>query len=155
MKNHRTKRTSFNIKVNVYYSLSIALPLISGTILYVLFRPDTFISKYIYQLFDRELYLSARNSPFSLFVKNHLSDILWAYSLTHTAFFIFHTERKHGVGVFQLCVSFESAIEFLQKANVLPGTFDILDVLFEICTTAFITQLINHIFKEKKHEKNN
>jgi len=113
------------------------------------------ISKYIYQLFNQELYLNTDNSLFCIFARNFLSDIFWAYSLTHTAFFIFHTERKHGVGVFLICVAFETAIELFQKANILPGTFDILDILFEICITAFVTQLINIIFKEKTHEKNN
>ncbi len=147
MKEHFKKET-------VYYSLNIVLPLITGTLLYVLFRPDTIISGLIYKILKQELYLNAPRSYFTDFVRNHLCDILWAYSLTNTVALIFHSERNRNLKPLIICATFEIFLELMQKAKFITGTFDLLDIIFEISITAFATLLINIIFKEKKHEKN-
>ena len=122
--------------------LNTLVPLVLGLLVYLVFRPDTYIAG----LIGRAIRLSEWNTArvpgwLSAFLRNYASDILWAYSL---AFALLGAAGPGGKGrkaasVTGVCVV--TGTELLQKAGVLQGTFDIADIALEalfICLATFI-----------------
>ena len=67
--------------------------------------------------------------------RNFLPDILWAYSLTFAVALVWLPEEKVILKVLVICISFEIGVELSQKIGLISGTFDWLDIIFEVCAT--------------------
>lgn len=118
-----------------FYICNLFLPLIIGTTIYLLFRPDTYISVVFYKLTNwTPISWNPDNlffREFLLFLKNYSCDLLWAYALS-IALWIFHTHRLLSLAlIFIECIIFEMLIEFLQYKTLISGTFDIWDIILE------------------------
>ena len=88
------------------------------------------------------------------FISNFLSDILWAYSLTFTVFIILGISEKNILPTFIICGIFEISIELAQKTGLITGTFDILDIAFELAISAIALVVIKKFIKRgQKNEK--
>ena len=132
-----------------YFMANIVIPIIGGTIIYLLARPDTYISQLAYGL----LGVSPQsenlrvNMPVSFwrFICNFAADILWAYSLTFAVYNVLYDSFKNTLPSIIICFVFETTIELLQLFNGLPGTFDLWDIALEICATAIASLNIKHI----------
>lgn len=135
-------------RIRVFTLINIVLPLAFGGLIYVITRPDTYISQWVY----RVLHLSISSNVVKnvlprwlwLFLCNFSADILWAYSLTFAVYAIFHDCSRCMYLVFTVCILFEAGVEILQLFGILNGTFDCLDIAFEICATAIASLNIKH-----------
>jgi hypothetical protein len=78
--------------------------------------------------------------------------MLWAYSLTFTVFLILGFKYESLKPTLIICAVFEVSIEFLQKFGVIPGTFDFLDILLELCVTIFAVIIIFFTLRRAKNE---
>lgn len=114
----------------------IILPILSGTLLYLIkfcflnhFQPSHKIS---------ELLLTVLNC--------WVCDFLWAFSLANTIFLLSQPFKHRFIICTIICSVFCVILEFLQK-NVLPGTFDTVDIIIEIVAVS-IALLINKKRKE-------
>ena len=98
--------------------IHIILPLILGVLVYVLFRKNTIFSNDIFYI----------KSPFyfSKFIKNHLSDCFWAYSLT-SCILLFTPIKTIVVCIISL---FFVLIMEVITSRYFYQTFDWLDVIF-------------------------
>jgi hypothetical protein len=134
-----------------FWTFNIACPILMGFILYVLFRPDTHISKLVYTYIGIEYTGIPIFNVFTSFIKNFACDILWAYSLTFTVSLLLGQGKKQFKFSFVVCAFFEILMELLQMTQLIGGTFDILDILFEIMTTAIALLII--IKYRKKRSK--
>lgn len=140
----------------VFFGLNIIVPLLAGVFLYLWLRPDTYISAYLYKM----LSLSVENFQFGFslpyqlnsFLRNFSCDMLWAYSLTFTVFLILGFKYESLKPTLIICAVFEVSIEFLQKFGVIPGTFDFLDILLELCVTIFAVIIIFFTLRRAKNE---
>ena len=144
-----------NKKLLYHVIIHSVVPIMMGACIYILFRPDTYISQWIYRLFDMSLQSKKLREllPFWLlaFLCNFACDILWAYSLTFAIYIIFVNSPINILFIFVVSIVFEAGIEFMQLACILPGTFDWLDISLEICATAIASLEIKNI-RRKTHE---
>lgn len=119
----------------------IILPIAIGAMLYVLFRPDTHISHLVYDLLRITAPQFVKDIPpwLTLICRNFIPDMLWAYALTAVLLFILNDNGKYSLFI---CIFFEIFLEVCQKWGIVTGTFDMLDILLEVCTTAFAALII-------------
>ena len=104
--------------------VTIMIVLISGAMVYWLFRPDIMLFK---ALGIHNSPLSIGNRFLSMLVRNYLSDFLWALAVVNTALLL--KEKKiAAIYVYTLFV-LPFASEALQFYKLIPGTFDWYDLL--------------------------
>lgn len=120
------------IKNKEFIFINIALPLIIGLCIYLLFGSNTYINS----LFGISIRFTFGN-VLDIFIKSWLCDILWSYSLFNAIWIsLFAFKRRTFIASlisFVLVISIES----LQYFSVISGTFDILDIFFELTAVGF------------------
>lgn len=143
------------------YIANIFIPLLLGTVIYFVFRPDTYISIYLSQAFHsigwnmQSVYGSG--NPAAAFLQNFGCDILWAYALVFAVHYFAAKPDNHAnpaqslVPVFVLCLIFDIIIEILQYMSIISGTFDVMDVIVEVAATFAAVGVIYNICKGDKH----
>lgn len=73
--------------------------------------------------------------------------MLWSYALTYTLFLVLEPFRKRVIFSAIISTVLGISLELLQYRKVISGTFDILDILFEITAVSLAVVIIK---KEKK-----
>lgn len=133
-----------------YAVLSIFIPLFIGAFFYVFMAPETYVSKFIQNVIDKDfLKPSFYSSWIFRILRNHLCDILWAWSLSTALFSITELFSLS----FAMAVFFESFMEILQKLGFVPGTFDILDIIFEMLTSFIAVYVMYRKYYVKEKNK--
>lgn len=134
----------------LFWILNIVLPLCIGLCVYLWFRPDTYVSRFLLR------FLPIRPPQLSCaFLRNHLCDMLWAYALCFCIVFILGHSRKNAAAALVICVGFSFLMELIQKKSVFPGTFDPLDVVLSSVSAilALLFIVIIHYYGGQKNEK--
>ncbi len=136
----------------LFWILNISLPLLAGLAAYLIFRPDAAISRAFYDFTKMAPpELSTGWSRLDLAIRYFAPDILWAYGLSAVAMLIMGPAK---IGVFAgavLSTAFEVALELLQLYGVVPGTFDIRDVLLEIAASAVSMIVVLMVLGSRKN----
>ena len=122
----------------VFWIANIFIPLLIGGVVYILFRPDTYFSQYIFNKLNFIPVIDSEPTLIIKFIKYYLCDILWAYSLTFAVLFVFQNETNRFIASLSICIVFEMITEFVQLWNLIPGTFDFVDMVNECVTTLII-----------------
>lgn len=140
--------------VSRFLIINTVLAIAVGLFLYLVFRPNSFISILFYRFFSTEPLLSLNTSAFPFFIRYYAGDFLWAYALSMTCILILGHNNKTLVFVIALCVLFEIIIECFQKGHVFPGTFDVIDILVEAIATLLSVLIIKLYIKRQNGGKN-
>jgi hypothetical protein len=106
--------------------LFIFITLLAGMLIYFLFRPPLSWFPDIRGWDKTIVDLSWLPLPVSVFIKYHLSDILWALALAETVYVISNNLK------FAFLTALVSTLlfEIMQYFGIVKGTGDILDVVF-------------------------
>lgn len=111
--------------------LSVSAILIGG-VLYILFRPHTYIAN----IFERYFYITeirAWLQPISCeFVRFYLGDFLWMFALCCGLYAIFPPEENWSVVCVAIATACGIAWEVLQWIGVTTGTGDWMDILMYV-----------------------
>ena len=132
-----------NAFVFLYCILGI-ISLLTGLFVYLIFRPDTYVSRFVMQLIS--VNLSALTTYDSSFVKFYLADYLWAFSLSCWLHAIFMPEIRGTLLCTVTVFVFGSLYEYMQYTNIIAGTGDIIDSLLYLLAGFTVNIII--IFKE-------
>jgi hypothetical protein len=142
-------------KEHSFYLVHTSIALLLGLFIYIVFRPDTYISKYLLgytHLRTFSNYILVKDNCIILFTRNYLCDILWAYALTFAAWTVgFSRVRREYLSLGGSCILFELLVEIMQKFHIISGTFDILDILMEIAATWIALVII--MWKRERFKK--
>ena len=135
-------------KRNVYILLCIASLCIGGG-LYVIFRPNTYITDFVRSLLpvSGALFLKAESINCDL-VKYYLPDFIWAFSLNCGLNAIFNTKKSvfiNGGVVFGISALWELA----QYVGITSGTGDLIDVAMYLAALVTVV-IINALIKGKE-----
>jgi len=138
-----------NTKTNKwFYSLASMFSLVLGIGIYLLFRnTDMLLFQWIPKLeFLKNLYIPVVDySIFNYMLLFILPDALWFLSgILFFRFFWFNNKKYQRIYIFCFYV-IAIIFEMCQIIKIIPGTFDILDLLF-IVITAFVEGLLYKIF---------
>lgn len=119
------------------FFINIFLPLATGLCIYLLFYNGTYLNS----LFGIELNFKA-NSFLGIFIKSWACDILWAYSLTYSLYFVLYAFKNRILisAILSICIA--TGFELLQLFETVSGTFDILDITFQIAAVLFAARVI-------------
>ena len=137
-------------KRNVYILLCIASLCIGGG-LYVIFRPNTYVTDFARNLLPvSEALFSKLESINCDFIKYYLPDFVWAFSLNCGLNAIFNTKKAvfiNGGVVFGIGALWELA----QYVGITSGTGDLIDAA--MYTLAVLTILILELIGYKKNKR--
>lgn len=117
--------------------LNIVCPLFIGLSVYILFYENTYLNLF----FHINLHLTL-NGFAGAFVKSWLCDILWSYSLLNAIYISMFALKKRLLIACVFSVGLIVSLEMLQYFNFISGTFDILDIFFEITAAFFAVYII-------------
>ena len=128
----------------VFFCANIGIPLLLGGLLYWFFRADAFVSVVLRRL----LALPAPQAPalpagLTRLLTYYAADILWAYSLAFAVTPILGQDRRSLRLGRWICIGFEALLELLQRFGVLPGTFDVLDIVLEAAAICLAIRIIH------------
>lgn len=150
-----TRFINFTVRQHLFYLVNIIFSLAIGVSVYVFFRPDTHISQVIYRFLGVRPLFFPQNILFpewlALFIRNYLADILWAYALSFTVCYILWHPNRNTILSFAIVSIFEICMEVFQKTGFLSGTFDWLDIFYEICISAFAMLYIKKHIRRSKY----
>ena len=141
--------------------LLIIIPLVFGSILYLVYRPDTYISRFILNSMEAGNLSKARSQliicypVLSYLSKNYLPDCCWAFSLESCLALVLHNSERVVVSSLIISAAFLSLMETLQVTPLIPGTFDVIDISVELTAIAVAGIIINLLRKRCFYEKNN
>ena len=107
-----------------YYIAAIIL-LLAGTTVYILFRDGVTIVEWARQWLGIGTTLRIEQRTLHYFVAYCLSDALWYAALLLTQRALLDTSRQ---SLFYLSVALPYLLETAQWMNIMPGTFDWLDI---------------------------
>ena len=138
------------IKENWVFLFFGVTSLILGTLIYILYRPNTFLSDCF-----RSFPLPRKAFSFfdAVWVKYYFVDYLWAFSLCCGLHTIFRPRAKGSLFVSVVSILYGGGLELLQSISILAGTGDYWDVLMFILAALTVNMINFIIHKEKKHEK--
>lgn len=118
------------------FFLCCILPLILGLAYYIIFGPESIkVFKLCNGLIGRDLTSTLRSDyKKPSILSNHLSDCLWAFSLTSTLSLLLHKEISLHLLLLisNMLIIF---IEISQYFGFTKGTFDPLDIVMMLCTS--------------------
>lgn len=129
-------------------------PLVLGGLFYYYFCPDVHYVSLIDGVIKHGIHAPKHLvvNPVIVFIRNYIIDMLWAISMASTIALILIGNRKVYWLVF-VPVIIGLVLELLQKKGLITGTFDVIDILFELMG-AIIVYILIKFSKEKDDEKN-
>ena len=132
-------------KRNCLFAANIIIPLVTGLFIYLTKAEKTFLSDFF--SFTRSV-LPVINYP--VLISSFACDSLWTYAM----FFCFRLSLgdelrgKHNLTVILLTGVVAIILEAVQLIKVIPGTFDLLDLIAEFIAIA-VAFLITHIIERR------
>lgn len=129
-------------KRTLFLFLNVCVPLLIGLGVYLLFYTDTNINCFV----NGVLGISVPHICFDGFGYRILTcwacDVLWAYSLVFALFACLRVYKRPLVLCGIVASVFAVAIELLQRLSFVTGTFDVLDIVFEILAILFALVIV-------------
>ena len=125
--------------------LFTGLPLSIGALIYYIFLPDVHFVQIIDSFLPCSIHVSYPSQIIGLRVlRNYLFDFIWAFALS-SCLFIYLEVKDKGGGIKLLLgmALFEIIMELSQLSHILPGTFDICDILVELVANIIVILSIN------------
>lgn len=128
-------------------SLLCILSLLLGFVLYVILRPNTYIS----MVFDGDTVDYLRNllKPYSFgFFKYYFPDFLWGFALALGFVAIFEPRGRETIACVTCALVCGTAWESFQYLGIVSGTGDVWDIVMYL-VSSIITFIINKKEKQK------
>lgn len=117
-----------NKRDSIFYVLNIIFPIIIGTIIYILYSPNTIFVKLLSNYFD----IKSLDSNFiSNILRNYFCDFCWCYSLAFTISYIYK-DSLSAITSILVPISVGIALEIMQLTGTISGTYDLLDIISEL-----------------------
>ena len=119
-----------NNKKTIALLLNIAIPIITGGIIYYVMSPDVLFVKIIDSFVGSGLHISGIDMENMIlrFIRNYFLDMLWGYALVFALFLVLGNDTADLKKILTITLSFTMAMELLQLFSVVRGTFDVCDI---------------------------
>lgn len=128
------------------------IPIFLGTVIYYLFSPDVFFVKSMDSITGLNFHMKILKTDSSIFkfVRNYFLDMLWAYALVTSLFFIIGNNTASVWRIFVITFSFSVIIEILQTTSAAKGTFDLCDIAVEFLAEIAAVFIIKKYFVRRE-----
>lgn len=142
------------MKKNNKYGLlaNIVIPILLGTAVYYLFSPNVLFVKKMDSITGLAFHIAIveKNNLVFEFIRNFFLDMLWAYALVFTLFYLMSNNTASLLKTFFIAFSFSAAMEILQVTPIAKGTFDLCDIVVELLAEVVAVFIIKNYFLEEK-----
>lgn len=137
-------------KAKAVICISAVLPLLIGTVLYVLCRPDTIVSGIVRNLtgFGSDMSGNVKRGLLFDFVRFYLPDILWAYAFPNALMIACVFDRKCITLCTVIPMAFSVLTETFQLLGLISGTGDPADCVLECVAVLAAVFHLKVILKE-------
>ena len=115
-------------KLTIYFFITI-VSLLTGFIIYLLFRENTYISRFIENFVDLSAVRKWCKPLESDFLKYYFPDYLWSLSLTSALHMIYNHKKLESWICSLSTLILGCVYELLQYLDLISGTGDFVDVL--------------------------
>jgi len=133
----------------------VLFPLLIGGLIYISFRSKALL---LFRWFDEIKISGFTNlirctlSPMKKYIPNwaiySLPDGLWVYALSSSLFIIWGKDCLKSFYRVLIIIAFAPCLEIMQFYNILPGTFDIIDLIFYIIASTVSVLIFKLKFKK-------
>lgn len=121
---------------------NVCVPIMIGAFLYYIFCPDVLFVKTIDSWTGLNLHIDINyDNMWIRLVRFYLFDFLWAYSLMFLALSL--SGRKNYKFIIPAVLLFELAMELIQLASAIKGTFDIFDLFTELIANVLVIKILS------------
>lgn len=132
--------------------IHIICPIVVGTFIYSMASPDVIFIKKAADFIGATIRVPVFpiDSVFLQFVRNYLPDMMWGYSLFFALFYIIGNNMADVWKVFLIAFPFSVAMEVMQKASFVPGTFDVFDIFAEFLAEIAAACIIYKLYSREE-----
>lgn len=113
-----------------------------GLLLYLFLRQGTYLHTLSETVLHFEVPDILSRSSYLQFAANWLGDFLWAYALCFALYRLLSPFQHRMLFAILATSALGTLLEFLQKVQILSGTFDPLDILAESIAAVFAAIII-------------
>ncbi len=125
----------------VFWLTNIFIPLVIGSLIYCIFKPESYVSMMLYGVFNCSSFAIEPNF-FTNILKNYFCDICWSYSLVFSCALILKKERYCLYISMIINVFLVLFIETCQLTSLISGTFDWNDIILQCLSGLFAAWII-------------
>lgn len=127
-------------KLMVFLTWNAFIPLVAGTFIYVILRPDALITIIINRILGNHNVVQfsinqSYKNTLIIIIRNHLADGLWAYSTAILLLCMGSFQKRNIKNILILCILMDVGMEIQQIVNPY-FTFDFIDLIVELLFTA-------------------
>ncbi|SEM38823.1 hypothetical protein SAMN04487770_13633 [Butyrivibrio sp. ob235] len=141
------------MKRRIFFVANIIVPLLLGAVIYCLTSPDVIFMEAVRSLWGMPV-LSEQGTVHRgiwKFIRYYLLDVLWAYALFFALYFSIGNNAAKLKMAFMIAVLFSTVMEAIQLFPIIPGYFDLLDILVEVLAETFAALIIKTHYEEARN----
>lgn len=133
--------------------LHILCPIGVGVLIYYLVSPDVIFIKKTKDFigWTDSMYMLSAESDFLRLARNYLPDMMWGYSLVFALFCIIGNNAADIWKAFWMAFPFSLAMEIAQKTSLIPGTFDVFDIVVEFLAETISACIIYKLYSKEDY----
>ena len=138
------------MKKKAFCIFNIIFPLLVGAVIYWFTSTDVIFVEAVRSIWGRPKHTGIGNigGGIARLVRYYMSDILWAYALVFALYLTVGSNAARVKTAFVIAVVFSAVIEVIQLSPVIPGTFDVIDILVETTAEAIAALIIKKQYEE-------
>ena len=138
------------MKKKAFCIFNIIFPLLVGAVIYWFTSTDVIFVEAVRSIWGRPIHTGIGNIDGGLarLVRYYMSDILWAYALVFALYLAVGSNAARVKTAFVIAVVFSAVMEVIQLSPVIPGTFDVIDILVETTAEAIAALIIKKQYEE-------
>ena len=138
------------MKKKAFCIFNIIFPLLVGAVIYWFTSTDVIFVEAVRSIWGMSIHIGIGNIDGGLarLVRYYMSDILWAYALVFALYLAVGSNAARVKTAFVIAVVFSTVMEVIQLSPVIPGTFDVIDILVETTAEAIAALIIKKQYEE-------
>ena len=138
------------MKKKAFCIFNIIFPLLVGAVIYWFTSTDVIFVEVVRSIWGRPIHTGIGNigGGIARLVRYYMSDILWAYALVFALYLAVGSNAARVKTAFVIAVVFSAVMEVIQLSPVIPGTFDVIDILVEATAEAIAALIIKKQYEE-------
>lgn len=138
------------MKKKTFCIFNIIFPLLVGAVIYWFTSTDVIFVEAVRSIWGMSIHIGIGNIDGGLarLVRYYMSDILWAYALVFALYLAVGSNAARVKTAFVIAVVFSTVMEVIQLSPVIPGTFDVIDILVEATAEAIAALIIKKHYEE-------
>lgn len=102
-----------------------------GFLIYFMVDNTTIITSWIYSIIDIDKPLVTINGTVGMHIRNYGLDLIWAYSMWFCVYYVGFAFKHRIAFAGIITILFGMLLEIMQLINIISGTADYLDVIYE------------------------